>query len=612
MQFLKWLGVAVFSFSAFAILAFLVFGVTQGAITGATLFVYGSALLLARWRTQRGDRLIPLVIVCGGFFVASLFLAAFQPGLQPVLILAPLLALGVGLPYAGERALRYLFVGTWFVAMAVALIAEAAAPWTQSPSWFDSVFRLCALGTALAIVLLLLWQYRGSLVGALEQAKEAEEQATYEATHDWLTGLPNRSLFTECLERTLERAKKDRGYLFAVLFMDLDRFKYVNDSLGHSYGDRLLAEVAHRLESCIHHTDTVARLGGDEFTVLLENLRSPEDANLVIERIQRILQEPLMLDEHVFYVTVSIGVVKAPCIYPSAEELLRDADTAMYEAKERGKNRSEMFSEEMHEGAVHTLNLEKDLRRAVARGEFSVRYQPIVCLRSGRLTGFEALARWEHPELGLRRPSEFIPLAEELGLIAPIGLSVLEQACHDTARWLESYPDQRPLTVSVNLSAQQLGAPGLAEQVDSVLRKSGLAGRHLHLEVTEVAIIQDATLAKRELRNLRSLGVRISLDDFGTGYSSLSLLHELPADTLKIDRSFIHGMEDDPERAQLVRTINTLGQELGMDVVAEGVEELGQVEILRNMGCDYVQGYLFSRPVDSSSVRPLITADTLC
>ena len=585
------------------------FGDAGSAVTGATLLVYGCSLLAARALANRRRRRGPLAIVCVGFLAATLIVVVAQPSLVPVLTLAPLLAVGIALPYATERTLRVLFAAAWVVAVAVAVLGELVPTSSALPAAYASAFRVASLATAVAVVLMLLWQFRSRLVGSLEQAREAEERALHDATHDHLTGLPNRALFLERLSRTLERATKDGGYHFAVLFLDLDRFKTVNDSLGHSVGDRLLVEVARRLEGCVHPTDTVARLGGDEFTVLLEDIGDPENATWVAERIQGALRAPFGLDGHELYATASVGVIACPTDYRRPEDLLRDADTAMYRAKEAGKARHEVFSPEMRAQVVRLLRLESDLRRAVESGQFAVHYQPIVSLKSGSIVGLEALVRWEHPDRGLTRPSEFVPFAEETELIVPIGLSVLREACRRLSLWRRRMPDRRPLSVSVNLSAAQLSRPELVGQVAGVLRETGLDGRHLRLEITESAIMRDAAVADGVLSGLRALGVRLAIDDFGTGYSSLGLLHRFPVDALKIDRSFVGDLDASPDNAQIVQAMISLGHGLGMDVVAEGVKNTGQLERLRGMGCDYAQGYRLSEPVDAALAEAIIAAD---
>ena len=611
LQLLGWLTGIVVAFGCFGIIAWSVFGDTGSGITGATLLVYGLSLLVARLLAGRRRRSAPLIIVCSGFLVATPVVAVSQPGLTSALILGPLLAVGVALPHAPKRVLSLLFAVAWLVTVAVGVLGEVSTASSALPPWYQSGFKILSLATAVAVVLALLWQFRSRLVGTLAEVQASEERALHEAMHDPLTGLPNRLLFMERLERTLERARRDEGYLVAVLFLDLDRFKNVNDSLGHSAGDRLLVAVARRLTASVHQSDTVARLGGDEFTVLLEDLREVGDAGRTAERIQQKLREPFLLGEHELYITASVGIVHRPADYRGPEDLLRDADTAMYRAKGEGKARYKVFAPHMRAEAVRVLRLENDLRRAVEREEFTVRYQPIVLLCSGGVVGFEALARWDHPERGLTHPADFIPLAEDTDLILPIGLSVLRQACSDASLWRRRYPDHRPLDVSVNLSAAQLIYPELTGHIEHILRNSGLDGRHLKLEVTESAIMRDPRTAAEAFAGLRRLGVQIHIDDFGTGFSSLGMLHRFSADALKIDRSFVEGAlagRGSEEDAQILQTITTLAHALGIDAVAEGVSSSAQLEWLRKLGCDYAQGYYFSQPVDAGVAEKIIAS----
>jgi diguanylate cyclase (GGDEF)-like protein/PAS domain S-box-containing protein len=444
----------------------------------------------------------------------------------------------------------------------------------------------------------------------ITQRKQTEEQALHDATHDALTGLPNRILLSDRLGKTLARAKKDAGYRFAVLFLDFDRFKNVNDSLGHSLGDMLLKEIARRIEACVHPTDTVARLGGDEFVVLLEDLADAADAPGVAERLQKkFKKDPFKLYGHELFTTASIGMVVGSSDYDEPEEILRDADTAMYKAKEWGGACHAVFDSAMHTRAVSLLKLETDLRRAVERGEFVVYYQPIVWLESGQIVGFEALARWEHPERGLIPPGEFVPLAEETDLISSIDMLVLREACIRARLWQEGFPDHQPLTVSVNLSPAHLARPGLVEEVARILELTGFDGRNLCLELTEGAIMRDPEAAIETLSRLKGLGVSLHVDDFGTGYSALGLLRRFPVNALKIDRSFVAGMDEQDENVEIVQTISTLAHQLGMDVVAEGVERPGQLRRLREIGCDYGQGYRFSKPVAGEVVEAILTAE---
>jgi diguanylate cyclase (GGDEF)-like protein len=437
----------------------------------------------------------------------------------------------------------------------------------------------------------------------LEQSKEHFRHAAF---HDALTGLPNRALLTDHLKLAIERGKQQKGHIFAVLFLDLDRFKNINDSLGHSNGDQLLVAIARRVEECLRPMDTVARLGGDEFAILLDGLEDFNDAIHVAERVQAELTRPFNLSGHEVYTTASIGIALSTTGYEDPENLLRDADIAMYRAKENGKARYELFDTVMHAHAVALLQLENDLRRAVEREEFSVYYQPIVSLETDRLAGFEALVRWDHPERGIVAPGEFIALAEETGLITEIGQWVLRDACQQMRRWQWQAPVNRPLTLSVNLSSKQFTQPDIVEQVKRILLETDFDPRCLRLEITESVVMENAEQAASMLKQLRDLGVHLSIDDFGTGYSSLSYLHRFPVTTLKIDRSFISRMGAGDENSEIVKTIITLANNLGMEVVAEGIETEDQLAQLRALKCEYGQGYLFAKPVNAETAERLI------
>jgi len=439
----------------------------------------------------------------------------------------------------------------------------------------------------------------------ISRRKEIEERLIHDAFHDALTGLPNRVLFAEHLKLAVERAKRPKRYLFAVLFLDLDRFKNINDSLGHTVGDQLLIGIARRLEDCLRHIDTVARLGGDEFAVPLDGIEDSSDAVRVAERLQKALRQPLNLGGHEVFTSASIGIALSSTGYEQPEEVVRDADTAMYRAKALGKARHEIFDTEMHARAVTLLQLENDLRRAVERDEFCVYYQPIISLDGGGIYGFEALIRWQHPERGLVAPSQFITVAEETGLIIPMGRWVLREACRQMRQWQKQFPSVRSLTLSVNLSGKQLTQPDLVAQVEQILRESDFDPRLLQLEITESAVIENTRTVTEMLLQLRDLGLRLSMDDFGTGYSSLSYLHRFPINTIKIDRSFINSQESGDEN-EIVRTIIMLARSMGMNVVAEGVETHDQLSYLKSLDCEYGQGFLFSRPVHAEAVEQML------
>ncbi len=449
------------------------------------------------------------------------------------------------------------------------------------------------------------YRMAGSLTDITER-KVAEERLMHDALHDHLTGLPNRAFFLTLLDRSIKRTKRRRDYLFAVLFVDLDRFKMVNDSLGHNSGDQLLVAISQRLSSALRPGDIVARLGGDEFTILLDDMREVHDATRVAERVQSELKEPFDLSGHEVFTSASIGIALSTAGHDLPEYLLRDADTAMYRAKSRGRARYEMFDEAMHARAVAQLRLETDLRRALERDEFIVRYQPIVELKSSRVIGFEALIRWMHPERGMVPPADFISIAEETGLIIPIGQWVLRTACAQTADWLKRFPENGNLSISVNLSARHFQQPDLVQQILSVLGETGLPAQNLKLEITESMLMDDAESHKTMIRDLRTAGVQVQIDDFGTGYSSLSYLQRFSVDTLKIDRSFINSREG-TETWDIVQTIISLARDLGVNVIAEGVETEEQTQRLKDLNCDQAQGFLFREPVDPESVEALLT-----
>ena len=432
--------------------------------------------------------------------------------------------------------------------------------------------------------------------------KLIEEKLIHDAFHDALTGLPNRALFKEHLKLAVQRAKKKDPFLFAVLFLDLDRFKNVNDSLGHAVGDELLVGIARRLETHIRPVDRVARLGGDEFAILLDGIEDPSDSTRVAERLQLELQLPFNIRGHDVFTSVSVGIAMSSTGYSGPDDVLRDADTAMYRAKALGKARYEIFDLEMHSRAVALLKLETDLRLAVERHEFIIQYQPIMQLGTNQIHGFEALVRWQHPERGLLSPLEFIPIAEETGLIIPIGRWVLWEACRQTRIWQEEFPGCEDLTLSVNYSGKQFMQPDVIEQVKLILEDTGFNPCLLQLEITESAVIENTKTVTEMILQLRALGIRLSMDDFGTGYSSLSYLHNFPIQTLKIDRSFISNKGEAGDN-EIVRTIIMLARNLGLDVVAEGVETAEQLAYLQALDCEYAQGFLFDHPLDPNVVE---------
>lgn len=435
--------------------------------------------------------------------------------------------------------------------------------------------------------------------------KRVEAQLIHNALYDSLTGLPNRTLWKRRLAEAIEKAKQCQDYLFAVLFLDLDRFKLVNDSLGHLAGDELLIAIAKRLQSTLRPTDTVARLGGDEFAILLTNINELENITNVVNRIQTSVRQPLKLNGQEVFTTTSIGIALSSAGYDCPQDLMRDADIAMYRAKALGKARSCLFNKTMHQIAVDRLRLESDLRRALERQELRLYYQPIVCLNKGEIIGFEALARWEHPEKGLIPPDEFIPVAEETGLINQIGWWVLREACLTLRIWQLTFPKETPLTMSVNLSGRQFAQPELIEKVDLILQETGCDRNSLKLELTESAIM-DHSDANSVMESLRALGIKLDIDDFGIGYSSLDRLSQLPINTLKIDKSFVSRLDAGGRNVEIVKAIVTLAHSLGMNIVAEGVETVQQLTQLQTLNCEFAQGYLFSKPLNEKAAEALL------
>ncbi|HLJ03738.1 MAG TPA: EAL domain-containing protein [Solirubrobacteraceae bacterium] len=441
------------------------------------------------------------------------------------------------------------------------------------------------------------------LADALER-QAIEDDIRHRALHDPLTGLPNRVLFLDRIEQALARLRRRKG-LAAILFLDFDHFKVVNDSLGHQVGDELLAAVAPRLKHAVRATDTVARLGGDEFAILLEEIAGESDAIEMAERVAALFARPFVIAGSEHFMTASVGIALAH----GGElpiELIRDADAAMYRAKERGRARYEVFDEAMRGRALARLRIENDLRRAIERGELRLDYQPLVSLRDHSILGVEALLRWRHPQRGLISPTEFIPVAEENGLIEPIGRWVLERACRQAAHWNADRPDARPLEMSVNLSAVQLAKPGLADTVQAALQASGLDPGSLCLEITETAMLREPEAVSEALQALGALGVRLVLDDFGTGYSSLSYLPQLPLDILKIDRSFIDGLGVEAHDTAITEAIVAMSRALSLSVVAEGVEQEHQAVELLRLGCEMAQGFFFSPPVSAQEVTAML------
>jgi diguanylate cyclase (GGDEF)-like protein/PAS domain S-box-containing protein len=456
---------------------------------------------------------------------------------------------------------------------------------------------------------------QGSIVGTfgisrdITERKKAGEQLQHQAFYDPLTDLPNRALFLDRLQHLFHRARRSLGNpRFAVLYLDLDRFKAINDSLGHPVGDEVLSATARRLERCLRPGDTLARLGGDEFTVLLDDVRSEADATGVAERIHQEVAAPLEVRGFEVFTSVSVGIALSSAGYECPEDMLRDADTAMYRAKMGGRARHQVFTGDMHQRAVSSLRLETELRRAVERREIVPFYQPVVDLDSGTLVGFEALARWRHPSRGLLLPELFIPAAEETGLVVEIGEWMLAEACRQVREWQRRHPLWSKLGISVNVSSRQISHAGVAADVERVLRATGLDPTCLTLEITESALIHNPGVGSVVLERLAAMSVDLHLDDFGTGTSSLACLHGFPIKALKVDRSFVNRMDREPHEAAIVKAIVSLAHDLGMAVVAEGVETRAQVAALRALRCGRGQGFLFSKPLPADQAERLLSS----
>ncbi len=448
------------------------------------------------------------------------------------------------------------------------------------------------------------YRFAGSMTDITDR-KMAEEQLMFDALHDVLTGLPNRLLFMDRLDHAVNREKRHKNYLFAVLFLDIDRFKVLNDSLGHTSGDRMLISVSKRLEDSLRPGDTVARLGGDEFAILLEDLKDKSEALFIAERIQEKLSAPFDLGGQEVFTSISIGIVFNTTGYDHPENLLRNADIAMYHAKSSGSARCEVFNLRMYDEAVARLQLETDMRQAIIQNEFVLHYQPIISARTGTISGFEALVRWQHSERGLLHPNEFVSNAEETGLIIKIGEWVLEEACRQISAWSRRIPDCGSLTMSVNLSSKQL-LPILITKLDQVIGETGITPHNLILEITESMIMENAESIGPIMEQIKNMGIKLHIDDFGTGYSSLRYLHDFPVDALKIDRSFVEGLNDSKEKSEIVNAIATLAHSMNMDIVAEGVETEEQLNHIISLHCEYLQGFLFSRPLESKKAEDLL------
>lgn len=450
------------------------------------------------------------------------------------------------------------------------------------------------------------------------ERKRIEDQLRYAALHDALTGLPNRAYLTDRLEQCLYRAKTSKNYHFAVLFLDFDRFKVINDSLGHEVGDELLKSIADRLRATLRAIDEVdgdqprhipTRLGGDEFVILLDQIHESANAVIVAERLQRDLATPHRIAGHEIVSTASIGIVTSDTDYERAEDMLRDADLAMYEAKANGKAQHAIFNQAMHLNAVTRLQFETELRDAVEREALLLEYQPIVCLESGNITGFEALIRWPHPTRGIILPNDFIGIAEEIGLIVPIGRWAIRKAATALRQWQNQYPERGQLTMSVNISKQELTHESLTSTVRDVLEETRIDPSTLHLEVTETTCMTDVDCIAQVLMQLKALGVQLSIDDFGKGHSTLSCLDQLPFDILKIDQSFVNSYRSKRDYAAILKSMVDLGRNLDMPVIVEGIETQDQLSFLQELGCNLGQGWLFSEAVSGATIETMLAAE---
>ncbi len=457
----------------------------------------------------------------------------------------------------------------------------------------------------------------------ITERKRAEEMLAHNAFHDGLTNLPNRTLFLDRLQHSLTLSKRQSTYKFAVLLIDIDEFRIINDSLGHTAGDKLLIQIGQRLKDSVRRDDTVsrprvsevdgtpnnddtlARLGGDEFTILLDDIRDPIEAVRVAERVQAELAIPFVVDQQEIVISASIGIASSISPHTRAEDLVRDADLAMYRAKRAGKSRCEVSDTAMHANALKRLRLETDLRKALDQKEFRVYYQPIVSLQTGKISGFEALTRWQRPE-GIVLPLEFIGVAEEIGIIVPMNRQLLLEACQHLRTWQAEFPSTPPLTMSVNITAKNFAQPDLASEIRQSLEQTGVDPSCLQLEIVETIAMGDAEKSGHVLSRLKALGIRMSIDDFGTGYSSLSRLRRIPVDTLKIDRVFISNMDSDPENYEIVNVIIALAHNLGLKVVAEGTEKVEHINLLRQLNCEMAQGYFYSKPADDQAIFKLL------
>jgi diguanylate cyclase (GGDEF)-like protein len=449
-------------------------------------------------------------------------------------------------------------------------------------------------------------QRTAQLEQEIAERLQVQERLLHLALHDVLTGLPNRTWFMKRLEQLLQQVNQKAGYLFAVLFLDCDRFQAVNDSLGHLVGDQLLVSISRRIELCVRPGTMLCRLGGDEFAILLPDVEKNSDAVKIANNILRELAAPFQIGDYQVFTNVSIGIAMGSAIYKQPEHILRDADTAMYRAKANGKACYQVFEQTMHSRALHNFQLESELRHALERNELVAYYQPIISLDTNQISSFEALVRWNHPGKNLIAPNMFIPIAEETALVMAIDLFVLRQACQQLRDWRDEGIAQESLTVSVNLSVKHFMSFDLLKNIDNILQEVGINGSSIRLEITESDIMENAEFAGKIISQLRDRHIQLSIDDFGTGYSSLSYLHRLPINHLKIDRSFVMRMGKNGKNTEIVKAIIALAKSLGMLTIAEGVETQEQLDQIRELECEFCQGYLFSRPVEAKAARDIL------
>jgi diguanylate cyclase (GGDEF)-like protein len=574
------------------------------AIIGLVLIVNGGVYLLFRTRANLrfADPSLtgPQIALATSMVMASAF--ALDQGRAAALILCPVIMM-----YGMFRFTRRQFMAaSAFMLASYALIVALLLLYKRDTVYLPlEVFRLAVLACVLpcfAVAGGKISDMRARLRDSNEELGAAIEKIKQLATHDTLTGLPNRTLFTDSLTRALARAGR-HGWPVALFFMDLDRFKNINDTLGHQLGDEAIKEAARRISSCIRDSDISARLGGDEFVLLVEEFEGPTVLIEIAERILAAIYQPLSIGGHELNLSASIGICTFPIDAGDAETLLSNADIAMYQAKEQGRNRYRFYSPRFNEHSVERLALETGLRYAIERDELVVLYQPKISIQTGRIVGVEALLRWQHPELGLLRPDRFIPLAEESGLIVPIGLWVLRTACATARMWREA---GMPLPVAVNLSARQFHDGRLVADIAGILAASGLAPGELELEITESTVMQNPEQAVTLMDEMRRLGVRLAMDDFGTGYSSIGHLKRFPIDSLKLDRSFVRDLPEDINDVAITRAVIAMAHTLNINVVAEGVEREAQLALLRAEGCDEYQGYLCQPPLALAELEPFV------